>query len=399
MRVFPFLIPNFKPMDLNLFFDPVEEELFQDIESPYAVSKSITLNSYNISEPDDFDIALIGLTESRGSSISGEIEKATYFIRQKLYPLKKGSGAYNVIDLGNLRNGIGLDDTKQRLEEVCSWLLSKSIVPVIFGGTHDFGLSQYMAYESFNKLVSIVNIDSEIDLSESEDKQPNEKFLFETFTKEPNFLFNYIHLAYQSYLNDQPTIDTLDSLFFDAYRLGQIKDNIRDMEPLIREADMMTWDIAAIQNSYCAGNPKSQVFGLTGEEACQLSWYAGHNSKLSSYGIYEYYPELDDSDFSSASVIATMLWYFIEGYYERKDEKGFSSNNYFRYEVSLEKDPHSIVFYKSKMNEKWWIEVPYPKDYHKFARNAIVPCGYSDYECATKGEVPERWIDMQAKFT
>jgi len=44
------------------------------------------------------------------------------------------------------------------------------------------------------------------------------------------------------------------------------------------------------------------------------------------------------------------------------------------------------------------MEVPYPKEYHKFARNAIVPCNYSDYTAANKGEVPERWLEMQTKF-
>ena len=385
-------------MDLNLFFDSIEEELFEGIKSPHAVSKSLTINSYSISEPDGFDIALIGITDSRGSETSGEMEKSSFFIRQKLYNLKKGSGSYRIIDLGNLRNGIELNDTKHRLEEVCSGLISKNILPVIFGSSHDFALPQFQAYESFDKLVSLINIDSYIDLNDSNDIPSNQRFLFDIFTKEPNYLFNYIHLAHQSYLNDESSINTLETLFFDAIRLGQIKSDVKDIEPLVREADIMVWDIAAIQNAYCPGNIRTQVFGLTGEEACQICWYGGLNNKLSSFGIYEYYPQYDDNNFSTASVIATMIWYFIEGYYQRKNEKGFGSNNYLKYEISLDKDPSSIIFYKSKMTEKWWLEVPYPNDYHKFARNAIIPCNYSDYESATNGDIPERWIEMQTKF-
>ncbi len=385
-------------MELNLYFDSIKDDLFEGIQSPHAVSKSLTLNSYKITDTDGFDIALIGITDTRGSETSGEIEKASYFIRQKLYNLKKGSGSYRILDLGNLRNGMEIEDTKHRLEEICGWLISKNILPIIFGGSHDFTLPQFQSYEPFEKLVSLVNVDSYIDINDSADLPPNERFLFEIFTKEPNYLFNYIHLAYQSYLNDEPTINTLETLFFDAIRLGQVKSNIKDMEPLVREADMMVWDISAIQKTYCPGNKRSQVFGLSGEEACQLSWYGGLNNKLSSFGIYEYYPQYDDSSFSTASVIATMIWYFIEGFYQRKDEKGFGSNNYLKFEVSLEKDPSSIVFFKSKMTEKWWMEVPYPNDYHKFARNVIIPCNYSDYEYATSGDIPARWVEMQTKF-
>jgi formiminoglutamase len=61
-------------------------------------------------------------------------------------------------------------------------------------------------------------------------------------------------------------------------------------------------------------------------------------------------------------------------------------------------EPSSISFYKSKMSEKWWMEVPYPQGKEKYARNSIVPCSYTDYQLATKGEVPERFISTLAKL-
>lgn len=385
-------------MDLNLFFNSVEEELFDKIDSPHSVAKSLTINSYNITDLEGYDIALIGLLENGGSSVNGQLEKAPYFIRQKLYNLKKGSDGYHILDLGNLRSGVDLEDTHKRLEEVSHYLISKDIVPIVFGGTQDFAIPQFKAYEPFERLISFLNVDAFIDLSEAQDLPLNERFLYEIFTQEPNYLFNYLHLAYQTYLNNQPTLETLETLFFDSIRLGEVKEKPMNVEPFIREADMMVWDINAIMKSYSPGNYRSQVFGLSGEEACQMTWYAGLNSKMTSLGIYEYYPEFDP-DLDTASVIGTMIWYFIEGFYNRKDEKGFGSDNYMKYEVSLDGEPSSIVFYKSKMTEKWWIEVPYPDDYHKFARNAIVPCSYSDYEDAVKGEIPERWIEMQTKFS
>jgi formiminoglutamase len=170
------------------------------------------------------------------------------------------------------------------------------------------------------------------------------------------------------------------------------------MEPAIRHADMFSFDITAIKSSDAPGNANAQPFGLTGEEACQICWYSGLNEKLSSVGFYEYNPEFDDVHKKTASVIATMIWYFVEGFYHRKQETNFKSNDFLKYVVSMPVEPETITFYKSKLTEKWWMEVGLSRIGAKYSRNSIVPCSYSDYQTATKGEVPERYINALAKM-
>ncbi len=71
------------------------------------------------------------------------------------------------------------------------------------------------------------------------------------------------------------------------------------------------------------------------------------------------------------------------------------SDDYLKYTVSfsgISVDADAITFYKSKLSEKWWMEVPFSLDRRAYSRNSIVPCSYSDYEQAMKGEVPDRWI-------
>ena len=215
---------------------------------------------------------------------------------------------------------------------------------------------------------------------------------------ENNFLFNLCQLAYQSYLIDNETLALLEKLYFDSYRLGYIRQGLKDMEPVIREADLMSFDITAIKSSDAPGNENAQPFGLTGEEACQICWYAGLNEKLSSAGFYEYNPGFDDEKKKTASVVATMIWYFIEGFYHRKDERNFRGNDYLKYVVYMPVEPATLVFYKSKLSEKWWMEIPYPGGIKKYSRNSIVPCSYSDYQTAIKGEVPDRYISTLAKL-
>ncbi len=340
------------------------------------------------------DIALIGLTEYRGEDEKADQSSADE-IRKQMYKLKKGFGDYAIIDLGNFRNGPTLEDTYLRLKEVCAYLMEKSIIPVLFGGSHDLDLGQYYAYETTEKLISVLNVDNEIDLSD--DGAPSKSHVNRIFKHSPNFLFSYYHLAYQSYLTNQKSIELLEQLSFESVRLGVVKENIKDIEPMVRDADMMSFDLSALQAHYSPGASNSKVYGLTGEEACQLSWYAGQNEKMSSVGFYNYNASRDSEDRKTAFVLSTMIWYFIEGYYHRKGDKNFKSNDYLMYEVHLGGDPETIRFYKSKLSERWWMEVPNPEAEGLFNRNRMIACNYSDYDLALKGELPDRWMNFYNK--
>jgi formiminoglutamase len=249
-----------------------------------------------------------------------------------------------------------------------------------------------------SKLVSLLNVDAFLDLEDKRESPANQQHIHKIMLHEPNFLFSYTHLAYQSYLIDSLSVSILEKLYFEAFRIGQMRTSLQEMEPTIRNADMLSFDITAIRSSDAPGNANAQPFGLTSEEACQICWYAGLNEKLSSVGFYEYNPENDDAQKKTAMVVATMIWYFIEGYYHRKKEQNFRSNDFLKYVVALQAEPETITFYKSKFSEKWWMEVPYPTGREKYSRNSIVPCSYSDYQLATKGDVPERYISTLARL-
>ncbi|MBK5278400.1 MAG: formiminoglutamase, partial [Bacteroidia bacterium] len=87
-----------------------------------------------------------------------------------------------------------------------------------------------------------------------------------------------------------------------------------------------------------------------------------------------------------------------EGYYHRKHEQDFKANDFIKYVVSMPSEPETIAFFKSKFTEKWWMEVAYNKPGAKYPRNCVVPCSYNDYQTATKGEVPGRYISTLAKL-
>lgn len=384
-------------MDLTILFSPVDESIYNSISSPSSFYKNIAVFADKMPSYTGAHMALFGIGEARGANNNQECVTAPDEIRKKLYNLKRGTGAYRIVDLGNLKPGIDLDETYVRISEVCRMLLENNVLPIILGGTHDLDYGQYAAYETMEKLVSFLNVDAFIDLEDKEEGA-NRQHIHKILLHEPNYLFSYTHLAYQSYLMDPMAVSVLEKLYFEAFRIGQMRTNMQEMEPTIRNADLLSFDITAIRSADAPGNANAQPFGLTGEEACQVCWYAGMNEKLSSVGFYEYNPTLDDVHKKTASVVATMVWYFVEGYYHRKHEQKFRSNDFLKYSVSMPVEPEVITFYKSKLSEKWWMEVPYPNGRERYSRNSLVPCSYSDYQTAIKGEVPERYINTLAKL-
>lgn len=384
-------------VDLKIFFDVIDEHVYEMVQDHNSFLNSIKVHTDKFPDWKNADIAIIGLTEDRGNIYSAGVDKAADEVRKKLYKLKKGISGYRVVDLGNMRNGIKIEDSYLRLKEVCETLMNYNVIPLIVGSLHDMDFGQYTAYEKFEKFISVVNIDAILDLESSAQIGQNRHHTQKILMHEPNFLFSFVNLGYQTFLNDSDTLNILERLQIENYRIGQIKSKIEEVEPVIRQADMISFDITAIRMNDAPGNPNSTPFGLTGEEACQIAWYAGLNNKLSSFGIYEYNPD-EDFKGQTASVIATMIWYFVEGFYNRKPDLDFQSDDYIKYVVTLKSEPHKIIFYKHKLSEKWWMEVPFPIEKDGINRVSVVPCSYSDYELTTKGEIPNRWINTHAKL-
>jgi formiminoglutamase len=382
-------------MNLRIFFDSLNEDIFSQASEPALMLHQVQCHRENFPDWQQAKVAIIGVPETRGTS-----NKATTGpdeIRKKFYRLKKTSFESGIVDLGNLRIGIDLIDSYLRIKEVCSILLQNNVVPLILGGGHDLDYGQFLAYEDTGKHINFLNVDAFIDMYANAEFGMNRHHINKVLMHENSLLFHYSHLAYQTYLCDKETLNVLEKLYFELYRLGRIRENFKETEPIIRNADLLSFDITAIKQNDAPGNNDSQPFGLSGEEACQICWYAGMSSKMTSAGFYEYNPEQDVKG-QTAGVVATMMWYFIDGFSKRAGEFNSNDPHMMKYIVALQEEPHKLTFFKHNLSEEWWVEVPYATEKAGFARNAIIPCSYSDYELANKGEIPNRWFLTHAKL-
>lgn len=389
-------------MDISVFFKPLDKTRFAGYEDRKTVLGNVVkkfLDAEKFPDYSDCQLAIIGAGEDRGSVLNDGCGNAPDIIREKFYELKKSIHPYKIVDLGNIRLGKTLQDTYAALSSIMIELLKEGIVPVILGGSQDLTFAQYVAYQQLEETVNIVSIDAKFDLGSTEEEIRSNTFLGKVILHEPNFLFNFSNIGYQTYFVGNEQIELMDKLFFDAYRLGQVRKDLEEVEPIVRNADILSLDITSVRQSDAPGNGNASPNGFYGEEACQIMRYAGISDKLTSIGFYEVNPLFDNHD-QTSHLVAQMMWYFVDGFYNRKkDLPATNKPGFVKYRVTLKKSEHEIVFYKSKKSSRWWMEVPNPNARVKYHRHQLVPCSYKDYEIACKDEMPERWWQAFQKIS
>lgn len=389
-------------MDISVFLQPLDKQKFEHYGNQKSDFGNVVTkfdDQEKFPEIEGYHIAIIGIGEDRGSVRNDGCGNAPDIIRQKLYSLKIAGYPYKVIDLGNLKLGESLNDSYVAVSAILVELLKEGILPVILGGSQDLTFAQYLAYQKLEETVNIVSVDATFDLGTTDQPVNASSYLGKIVLHEPNFLFNFSNIGYQTYFVGNEQIELMNKLYFDAYRLGQVRSNIEEVEPIVRNADILSFDITAVRQSDAPGNGNATPNGFYGEEACRIARYAGMSDKLSSFGIYEINPLFDNHD-QTSHLAAQMIWYLIDGYYNRKKDVPLKSKTGFvKYRVPIKKDDQEIVFYKSSRSERWWMEVPFHTNKMKYERHHLIPCSYKDYETALREEIPERWWQAFQKIS
>lgn len=372
--------------DLHDFLMPVLINELND-DNGYTdgqLAKHIAVYENELPDITDTDIVFIGVNETRGSGILENRVNAADCIRKQLYRLHYWHTDVTMADLGNVKTGATLNDSYAAIKTVLAELLRMKKTVIILGGSHDITLAQYFAYKELQQVVEVSCIDATINLK-SENPLRSENFLLELLTGEPNLVKHYNHIGFQSYFVHPRMLETMDKLRFDCYRVGAARENLEEMEPVIRNTNLLSFDISAIKYSDSPASIESPN-GFTGEEACILARYAGMSKKVSSFGVYGYLPEEDQKELS-AKQISQMLWYFIDGKSRGKQEAVIEDRDYFNeYHTSF--NEVESVFLQSKKTGRWWMQLPNKK---------FIPCSYKDYIQASQNDIPERWLRAQER--
>ena len=391
-------------MDLSAFFEPIDLDEFPfggETTGQARLGNIIHVHTVADGMPDytSCNIALIGVTDDRKAIDNAGCGLAPDTIRKFLYKLNIGPYPVKMADLGNIKNGFTVTDTYFALSSAIAEMIENNVIPVIIGGSQDMTFANYQAYQSLGQIINIVAVDPMFDLGKSEEELNAQSYLSSIILHQPNYLFNYANIGYQTYFIDQDALRLMKNLFFDTFRLGIVRETIEDVEPIVRNADMLTFDVSAIRKSDAPGNGNATPNGFYGEEACQIVRYAGLSDKLTSIGFYEVNPSYDKTG-QTAHLVAQMIWYFIDGYYNRARDFPFrNEEDYLKYRVSIRDHKEEIVFYKSKKTDRWWMEIPLPAEQRiKYERHYLVPCSYKDYQIACENDIPDRWWMVYQKL-
>ena len=390
-------------MEISMFLEPVSEKCFAETTRPGKNTLGETIDIYrnedNFPDLENVQLALLGIKEERGAVDNRGCGDGIDYIRKSLYQLFNHWEDLKIVDLGDVRTGNEISDTYYAVNQVLTELMKNHIVPIIIGASQDMTYPMYQVYEPTGRLVNIAAIDPLFDIGNDNEQLNSHSYLSHIILHQPNFLFNFTNIGYQSYYVDNESIELMKQLLFDTYRLGNLKQNIELTEPLIRNANILSIDMGAIRAADAPGVKNASPNGFNGEEACRMTRYAGLSFKLSSIGFFEYNPHYDINS-RTANLIAEMIWYFIEGFSNRQDDiPTLESTDFTRYNVQIGEGQENLIFLCHKISGKWWMDMSFMKaDDNRFERHHFIPCSKEDYDQAMRNELPDKWWQFYQKL-
>ncbi len=379
-------------MDLSGYLDPVslERPEFEYLDNSESFSHHISVHTPNqaIRGLDKHQVAIIGIPEDRNGFIKGSKE-APDAVRDKLYQLAAISRSLKIYDLGNIKNGGSVKDSYFALRDVLLDLKERGIVSLILGGSQDLSRGVFLAMEKEPGLHHVLTIDSMLDFSKPSEGFHSRNYLNQLLLPDYKERFSFTNLGHQAYFITQTQLDQLEKSYLESIRLGVARSDMKLSEPLIRDSEFISIDMGAVRHSDAPGASIPSPNGFFGDELCQITRYAGLSEKVRQIGFFEFDP-LRDVNGQTAHITAQAAWYFLDGLAHRIGENPIDTPEHIKkFIVNLDAAGHDIIFHKSTVSERWWMEIPIknPATNHNF----FVSCSYEDYQQACKQEIPERW--------
>jgi len=370
---------------INGYLCPLSEDLieFKSNLSRGTLGSNITLYNSEKTDYSSIDIAIVGLNEYRNSDeISDESLNLENF-RREFYSLFYGNWSANILDLGDVISGKSYSDTYYAVNSIHQDLINQNIVVIFIGGGQDFTFPLYQSLSKKLNKVNISSVDNKFDFGKIKKQFSSSSYMSEIIMDKKNSLNHFCNLGYQTFLNSQEEIDLLNKFNFESHRLGEITEDIKIVEPVLRETNLLTVDFKSIKSSEL-NFVHNYSNGFESSQFCSVLRYAGMSNSINSVGLFE----LLDSSISSA-LLSQSIWYFIEGYCLRIKEDP-NSSNFKGYTYNVFCEGTNLKFYNSELSQKWWVE--FINEIETKNISSLLPCNKRDYLMACDGTFSDRLI-------
>lgn len=300
-------------------------------------------------------------------------------VRHELYNMSWSFRNLQIADLGNFAN-----TTAETIRPVLDEMHKAGIIPLVIGGDQHSILQQILSHENSERSHPLF-VDDKIAFG----KVLQRSYLNNVMESDMQDLRSITIMAYQRHNSDPGQILRSSDLNINTLRLGQIRSNSAAMEPYIRDCTSLSFSLNSMKKAEAPIKSGNNPSGLNSEEACQICRYAGLNEQMRSFVVYDLAEDVHNCP-QSATLLAQMMWYFIDGVNGRLREYPVIAQHMVEYIVTTSLIDAPLKFFKSQISGRWWMADPSNPD----SMDHLMPCTYDEYLSACRDEIPSRIINL-----
>ena len=378
-------------MDIKQYFNKVDFSLFYEKNTNnrkyslgHAIDKSTEkLNEANLQKVDAVIFGVPCFNEVWDESKT----KSTNRIRKELYNLANLPEKLNIVDFGDLKPSLSSKGTYLAIRDLVEVFAELNVATIILGGSSDLCAGICQAFKN-EKFFTLSSIDAQLDVKKGQENFGSSNYLTWIFKKMPN-LFQFNLLGYQRHLIASELFQK-NNKFGNHFSLGEIHDDIKKAEPVLRNTNVLAFDIKSVKHAEICGSAYTNPSGLQSNEVCQLAKYVGMSSNLKVFGLFDI--EKTDPDVTF-KLVGQAVWYFLEGLIFRKNDCGVNNKKVLTYKVEINGMEKPLKFLFCENSERWWFEI-LSLDNEKY----IIACSETEYHKALNNEIPDLWLNYVQKI-
>lgn len=380
-------------MEVFDYFEPVDFSKFPELENSagkYSLGRLVEnfTGKLSVSTISKASVIILGVPIDNGQANTGAA-LAPDQIRKELYRLAAFNAKLNIADLGNLKTASSQKGTFLALRDVTEYLYELGVVTVVIGGSQDLTVGICEAFRN-NRFFSLASVDAVLDIKKGVETFHSGNYLTRIFRRLPN-LFQFSLIGYQNHLVGEKLINKIPDLS-ENLRLGMLRENFQVAEPVMRNTDVLSFDMGVIKFSEAPETLQKNPNGLRGEEACQLARYAGSSDRLKVFGLFDVHSSNNQNSIT-VKLAAEIIWYFLEGFHFRIDQDQLTEGDKIVYKVEVNTLEQPIVFLNDQKSGRWWFEIKSVK-----GETAVFACSEEDYKLASANEIPDKWLSYIQKM-
>lgn len=317
-------------------------------------------------------------------------------VRSFLYGLASVKLKGKLYDLGKLVQTQTVADSYRAIENIASIIGSGQATCIVLAPSQEYVLPLYRGLIQSRKPVSVSIIDSRLDIDNDNDDIHHSNYLNRLLTEPLSHLLDLSVIGFQGYFAGADAMKRITSKGHELVRLGKLRSGFHEVEPSLRNADLINLDLCAIRASDYPHQPFPSPNGLYAEEACRLAMHSGLSEKNNLFVLSGYGAAPAENSGVSSMLAAQIIWHYIEGFTSRIAATPLHNpRKYKKFIVNTGTRDIDMHFYFDELNNRWWFDFSHPDNPQQ---RLVVPCSQHDYLLATRHEISERWYRFFDKY-